>query len=83
MIYSREHGVVHAKGFIKQRILVPLSVAGAAGIHLVVELRIGDMELEWGYTNDRPILFMKLNELEGVLAAKDKIVVKLIPINGY
>jgi hypothetical protein len=41
------------------------------------------VELEGGYANDRPILFMELDELESILAAEDKIVVQFIPSDGY
>jgi hypothetical protein len=40
------------------------------------------VELEGGYANDRPILFMQLDELENILAAEDKIVVQFIPSDG-
>lgn len=83
VVYSCKHRVVHAKGFIKQRVFVSLPVAGAAGIHLVVKLRVRDMKLEWSYADDRPIFFMELNELESILAAEDKIVVEFIPSDNY
>lgn len=79
VVYSRKHGVVHAKRFIKQRIFVALSVAGAAGVYLVVELGVGDVQLERGNANDWPILLMELNEFERILAAEYKIIVEFIP----
>lgn len=69
MVHRRKHGVVYAKGFIKQWVFVSLTLAGATCIDLVVELRIRYVEFERGYTDDRPILFMKFNELKGILAA--------------
>lgn len=81
VIYSRKHRVVHAKGFIKQWVFVPLAVAGTACIHLVVKFGIRHVEFKRGYTNDRPILFMEFNELEGILAIEDKVVVEFIPSN--
>lgn len=69
MVHSCKHGVVYAKGFIKQWVFVSLAVASAACVDLVVEFRIGYVEFERGYTDDRPVLFMEFNELKGILAA--------------
>src|SRR4051794_27458144 len=82
VVNSRKRGIIHAEGFIKWRVFVSLSIAGAASIYLIVKLRIRDMEFKRRYTENRSILLMKLDEFEGVFTAEDNVVVELIPSNG-
>lgn len=45
----------------------------------VVELRIGDVKLAWVDPNDRTIPVVQFLNTEDVLAAKDDVVIELIP----
>ena len=82
MVDSGKHGVVHAKGLRKPVVLVAFLAAGAAGIDHIVEICIGAVELPWRDADDGSVLFVQLDELEGVLAIEDQVIVKLVPESG-
>ena len=59
--------------------LVAFLATCARGVQLIVVIGIRDVQLIWIDTNDGSISVLQISDVDGVLAAKDDVVLEFIP----
>lgn len=79
MAQRREDRVFEAEAVDEPGVLLALPAAGAAGVDVVVEVGVGDVQLEGRDADDGPVSLVQFDDLEGVLPAEDHVVVEFIP----